>query len=652
MHRQTRASLYKFVAAVLLLFTFPAFLLTCGGNGGSGGSSSSGPSQTGSLSFKLVFAETGEKRLTQQVSQAEFPCEEREIVSIDAQVLDQNDQLLVESDPFECEAGQGSVTGVPAGNNRTLVVNAGDESGQVIFQGQQGDLTIQSGQTTDAGTITLVQVANRPPVLDPIGPQTVSEGQSLDLLITAGDVDGNLLSHSIGNQPTGSNFVDNGDGTADFTWTPGFDASGNYSVLFTVTDDGPPPQSDSETVTITVGDVNRPPVLDSIGAKFVNENERLDILITAADPDGDSLSFSISNAPTGSDFEDNGDGTASFAWTPDFDASGNYSVLFTVTDDGSPPQSDSETLTITVGDVNRPPVLDAIGSKTVNEGELLEFTVSGSDPDPGDQLIFSASNLPSGAAFDPNTQTFSWIPGFEDAGNYTVRFTVTDDGSPQESDFEDVTITVGNVNRPPVLDPIGQRSVNEGQLLQFVVTGSDPDPGDQLIFSASNLPSGAAFDPNTRTFSWIPGFEDAGNYTVRFTVTDDGSPQESDFEDVTITVGNVNRPPVLTLVGCTVDGETSDIPVSMFEEQILQCTLSATDPDASDALSFSFTGDLLGTPSISQVGRSATFTWEAPYLSASETPYEVTFIVDDNASPSSERDSEILEITVLFGGLG
>ena len=73
---------------------------------------------------------------------------------------------------------------------------------------------------------------------------------------------------------------------------------------------------------------------------------------------------------------------------------------------------------------------------------------------------------------------FSWTPTFAQAGNYNVTITVTDNGSPAASDFEIVTITVGNVNRPPVLAPIGAKTVNEGQLLTFTVTATDPD-GEQ-----------------------------------------------------------------------------------------------------------------------------------------------------------------------------
>ncbi len=57
-------------------------------------------------------------------------------------------------------------------------------------------------------------------------------------------------------------------------------------------------------------------------------------------------------------------------------------MTITVTDNGSPAAaSDSEVVTITVGNVNRPPVLTAIGTKTATEGQLLTFTATATDPD-------------------------------------------------------------------------------------------------------------------------------------------------------------------------------------------------------------------------------------------------------------------------------
>lgn len=87
----------------------------------------------------------------------------------------------------------------------------------------------------------------------------------------------------------------------------------------------------------------------------------------------------------------------------------------------------------------RPPVLDAIGDKTIKENQELHFTVTASDPD-GDTVTLSAGNLPSGASFDAETGVFIWTPDFTQAGTYTgISFEATDG---ELSDSEEITITV------------------------------------------------------------------------------------------------------------------------------------------------------------------------------------------------------------------
>ena len=54
------------------------------------------------------------------------------------------------------------------------------------------------------------------------------------------------------------------------------------------------------------------------------------------------------------------------------------------------------------------------------------------------------------------------------------------------------------------------------------------------MYSAINLPAGAIFDPESRTFSWTPNYAQAGLYSdVTFQVTDGYSDSE---EIITITV--------------------------------------------------------------------------------------------------------------------
>ncbi len=258
---------------------------------------------------------------------------------------------------------------------------------------------------------------------------------------------------------------------------------------------------------------------------------------------------------------------------------------------------------------NRAPVLDPIGNKQVDEGVLLQFVVSGSDPD-GDVLSFSASNLPSGASFDASSRAFSWTPGVDQAGSQQVSFSVSDGVL---SDSETITITVGNVNRAPVLDPIGNKQVDEGVLLQFVVSGSDPD-GDALAFSAFSapmfpLPSGASFDASSRTFSWTPGLDQAGSYQITFFVSD---ATLSDLETITITVGNVNQPPRITTSPPTVIVEPDAVSFSA----VYTYDADAVDPD-NDNITFLLsqapegasidpsTGVVSWKPSKSQLGLNA-----------------------------------------------
>ena len=164
-----------------------------------------------------------------------------------------------------------------------------------------------------------------------------------------------------------------------------------------------------------------------------------------------------------------------------------YSVTVRVTDDGTPSLDDFETINITVGEVNQAPELAAIGNKSVDEGSLLTFTASATDPDlPANNLSFSLdSGAPAGATIDPTTGEFRWTPSeAEGPAVYSVTVRVTDDGTPSLDDFETINITVGEVNQAPVLAAIGNKSVDEGSLLTFTASATDPDlPANNLSFS-------------------------------------------------------------------------------------------------------------------------------------------------------------------------
>jgi chaperone required for assembly of F1-ATPase len=302
-----------------------------------------------------------------------------------------------------------------------------------------------NGQSVSVSMVNSQVSIDHTPVLNSIGSKSVNEGALLSYTISATDPDGDTLTYSASNLPTGANFNAS---TQTFSWTPTFSQAGSYlNVHFQVSDGS---LTAAENITITVNNVNRPPVLNSIGSKSVNEGALLSFIISATDPDGDTLTYSPSNLPTGANFNAS---TQTFSWTPTFSQAGSYPNVHFQVSDGS--LTASENITITVNNVNRPPVLNSIGSKSVNEGALLSYTISATDPD-GDTLTYSASNLPTGANFNTSTQTFSWTPTFSQAGSYpNVHFQVSD-GSLTAA--ENITITV--VQQYASWDPNMDGSVN------------------------------------------------------------------------------------------------------------------------------------------------------------------------------------------------
>jgi hypothetical protein len=226
-------------------------------------------------------------------------------------------------------------------------------------------------------TITVTEDGNQLPVLDPIGDRSTTEGIQLTFTVTASDAE-SIPTLTTSLLPGTATFVDNGDGTGTFVWTPSYTDVGSYLVMFYATDDSL--AVDSELITISVLEAgNQLPVLNPIGAQSTTEG--VPLLVSVSATDAESIpTLTTSTLPTGATFIDNGDGTGTFDWTPDYTQAGTYNVTFYATDDSL--AVDSEIVTITVNEAgNQAPVLNPIGAQSTTEGVLLSFGVSASDPD-------------------------------------------------------------------------------------------------------------------------------------------------------------------------------------------------------------------------------------------------------------------------------
>ncbi|MCF7810723.1 choice-of-anchor D domain-containing protein [bacterium] len=507
---------------------------------------------------------------------------------------------------------------------------------------------VRRDDTADAEFQLVINPVNDEPYWDEVDDIEIDETEAIEATVTAHDIDldfeGDDLTIRIidddGLAARGAQFSDTGDGSGVFTWQTGYEDAGEYHPVIQVYDIDE--ASAEMSVTIIVNNVNRAPVWDAEMPDTYNghENELLEFTVEGSDPDGEEVSLSAAseNLPEGWEFADNDNNTGTFSWTPGYDDSGEYLLTLTVSDQEY--DVDAE-VTIVIEHVNRPPVWDEemTDSYRIDEAQTLEFTVEGSDPD-GDAVSLAAASDDMPAAWEfvdneDNTGTFTWTPGYEDSGDYSLTLTISD----AEYDVEtEVTINAIHVNRPPVWDEelVESYEVDEDMQLQFTVQGSDPD-GDDLTLSASSedLPEGWEFadnDDNSGAFTWTPTYDDSGDYTLTVIISD----EEFDIEtDVTINVIHVNRTPVW-----------DDYPenVEIYEDQTLEFTIEGSDPDG-DALTV--TAESVDLPEgwefTDNEDGTGSFIWQPSYDDAGE--YGLTILVAD-AEFEVEAEINILVVNV------
>ncbi len=405
----------------------------------------------------------------------------------------------------------------------------------------------------DKGVLEGCPDTNQPPVIKPIPDQTVVEGKTLSFEVTATDQDGDSIILSA--YPTSldspvkyANF-DPIKGT--FSWTPKVGDAGKYQVEFKATDGKVTVSLLVDIVVIDQGDLdsdgdgvkdsfdacpdkagpswrkgcpiqNHAPIIIPIPNQTIAEGNHLELVISVSDPDGNVIQMNADPIPTGAQFDSI---KGVFDWIPNFTQSGIYNITFSATD-GS--LSDSQKVLITVADTPLPPKLEMVEDKTVSEGQALSFQVKATDPD-GDLISYSVEPLPQGAQFNEATGWFLWIPDLTQAGFYPINFSAAAGG---QKVTQNMTITVLNVNQAPLLAPIGDKTVNTGEVLSFTLLATDAD-GDGVTYDIQPLPNGATLNTKTGAFQWKPDYTQAGKYSVSFSATDGSL---SDFQNVLITV--------------------------------------------------------------------------------------------------------------------
>ncbi|MCP4543443.1 MAG: DUF11 domain-containing protein [Chloroflexi bacterium] len=381
-----------------------------------------------------------------------------------------------------------------------------------------------------------VTVENVAPVLATIGNRTVADGNTLSFTAVATDDNDDTLAFSLLDALSGA---DIGSSSGTFNWTPTeAQGPGIYTLTVVVSDTV---ITDSERIAITVNEVNQDPVLNAIGNQTVDEGTALTFSASATDGDlpVQILSYSLLDAPIGATI---GSSNGVFSWTPtESQGPGTHTLTVVVSDTVI---TDSERIAITVNEVNQAPVLNAIGNQTVDEGTVLTFTASAADSDlPGQTLSYSLLDAPGGAVITSSNGAFSWMPTeAQGPGTYTLTVAVSDTVI---TDSERIAITVYEVNQAPILNAIGNQTVDEETELTFTASATDGDlPEQPLSYSLLDAPAGVTIGSFSGVFSWMPTeAQGPSTYTLTVVVSDTVI---TDSERIAITVNEVNKAPTIS----------------------------------------------------------------------------------------------------------
>jgi len=189
---------------------------------------------------------------------------------------------------------------------------------------------VWDGTSNVNGVLTVT--GNNAPVLTDIADQTMTEDITTTISLEATDADGDNLTFTVSGGSS-ETVLASIDGTT-LTLTPASDYNISEQISFTVTVTDANGATDSDQFAVTVTAVNDAPIISELTDQEGTEGVELNFTITASDVDGDQLSWTSSNLPSGATFTDNEDGTSTFSWTPTYLQAGVYTDISFIVDDG------------------------------------------------------------------------------------------------------------------------------------------------------------------------------------------------------------------------------------------------------------------------------------------------------------------------------
>lgn len=444
-------------------------------------------------------------------------------------------------------------------------------------------------------------VGNAPPQIGGEPPANVAAGSPYAFTPDASDPDGDELTFSVSGAPSWASFDAV---TGQLAGTPAAADAGTHDGITITVSDGTastPLAPFSITVTAPTPAPNAAPTISGTAPRTIVSSETYTFTPTAADADGDTLTFAIANRPSWASFDP---ATGRLSGTPARSDAGRYRNIVISVSDGRATAA-LGAFSITVEAHNTAPTISGTPGTNATEGSRYTFTPTASDAD-GDSLTFSISNRPAWATFSPSTGRLTGTPGPDDAGTHgAIEIRVSDGTATARLPAFSISVSSLPVNTPPTISGSPTTRIDAGAYYDFRPSASDND-GDTLTFSIANRPSWASFSSSTGRLRGTP--TSAGVHSnIRISVSDGQATTQLPTFSITVAAPPPpppsNEPPVISgsPAGEVVQGSAYAFSPTASDDDGDTLTFSISNRPSWASFNAS-TGRLSGTPDAGDVG--------------------------------------------------
>ncbi|PSJ38887.1 tandem-95 repeat protein [Allosphingosinicella deserti] len=448
---------------------------------------------------------------------------------------------------------------------------------------------------TDA-VINVVDI-NDAPTAPATGSVSTLEGSpAVPQAIGAIDVDS--LSLNYAQKPgfeaaNGTVSFDQVNGTYTYTPSPNFDGTDSFTILISDGEGG----TAEQVITVTVISINDDPTAPPTGSVSTAEDTASAAqTIGAADPDGDTLTYSVKpgfGPANGSVSFDQAGGTYTYTPSANYNGPDGFTILI---DDGQGGTAE-QVVSVTVTPVNDAPTAPAAGAVATAEDTASAAQAIGASDIEGDTLSYSLKPgfgaAHGNVSFDQVNGTYTYTPGanYNGPDSFTILISDGQGGTAEQV----VSVTVTPVNDAPTAPTTGAVTTAEDTASAAQAVNAADVDGDTLTYSVKPgfgaAHGSVSFNQAAGTYIYTPAANYNGSDSFTILVSDgQGGIVE---QAIAVTVTPANDAPT---------GVSGTLSVEEFpNNSTVVGTVVAQDPDSS-SFTYTLVNDAGGRFDISTAG--------------------------------------------------